>query len=155
MQKQLIFGLMKSLHDLFTALWIGGLLTTALTFLPTIKKFAGKPDESKKLIKQYLHIIRVIVVISILGLWITGMLLSRRANLGFINFSTPAAALLSVKHLIIFLMVAVALYRGFVLGRKVEQFSMVEQKWFTALLVINAILGVVVIFLSGFGAVLG
>ncbi len=47
------------------------------------------------------------------------------------------------------------MYRGFVLGRKVEQFSMVEQKWFTALLVINAILGVVVIFLSGFGAVLG
>lgn len=157
MQKQLIFGIIRSLHDLFTALWIGGLLTTTITFMPAIKKSNLNFDLSKKIKKAYHNTLRIVVVISMIGLWVTGVLLSRQsaANAGFLNFSTAYNTLLSIKHLIVLVMVLIAIYRGFVLGRNIEQFSAREQKLYVVLIMINVILGVGVVFLSGIGSVLG
>lgn len=157
MQKQLIFGTIKSLHDLFTALWIGGLLTTAITFMPALKRLSENPIMTRKMMKIYHHRLRTIALISIVGLWITGLLLTRQspASAGFLNFSTRYHVLLSTKHLTIFGMVMIALYRGFILGRKIEKFSEKEQKIYSILLFVNTFLGVIVVFLSGISAVFG
>jgi hypothetical protein len=52
-------------------------------------------------------------------------------------------------------MVAIALIRRFGLGRKIATFTPSQKKTYAALLMINAILGVVVIFLSGTASTLG
>jgi len=157
MQQQLVFGIINALHDLFTAFWIGGLLTSGFAFMPAVKGASDKPGSMKKLMQIYQNKLRVVAIVSIVGLWITGMLMGRQspAYAGFLNFSTTYNILLSLKHLIIFVMIAIAVYRGFILGRKIESFNPKQQKLYAALLLINLVLGIVVVFLSGMGSVLG
>jgi putative copper export protein len=157
MPKPLIFGTIRALHDLFTAFWIGGLLTTAIAFMPAMKRGGEKPGTSKTILKAYHHHLRVIAIVSMIGLWITGLLLSRQssAHAGFLNFSDTYNVLLSVKHMLVFVMVGIGLFRGFILGRKIEQFTAKDKKVYAVLLLINAILGVAVVFLSGISAVMG
>lgn len=157
MQTQLIFGIIRSLHELFTAFWIGGLLITGFVFMPAVKHTSEKTGLMKELMKAYQSKLRIIALVSIVVLWITGMLLSRQspANAGFLNFSTLYNVLLSVKHLVILVMMAIAIYRGFILGRKIEDFDALQQKQYARLLFINIVLGVIVVLLSGFSAVLG
>jgi putative copper export protein len=157
MPKPLIFGTIRALHDLFTAFWIGGLLTTAIAFMPAMKRGSEKPGSLKTMLKVYHHHLRVVAVVSMIGLWITGLLLSRQSSThaGFLNFSDTYNVLLSIKHLLVFVMVGIGLYRGFFLGRRIEHFTDKEKKAYAVLLVINTILGVAVIFLSGISAALG
>lgn len=154
MPKQIVFGIVRAFHDLFTAMWIGGLLTTALSFMPVFKKFRKKINGLVELLEAYQKKLANFVLISIAGLWITGLLLSKQspAYSGFINFSSTSNALLSIKHILIFIMIILALYRRFVLGRKLKSFSKNQQKIYGVLLKVNALLGVVVLFLSGIGA---
>jgi len=157
MPKTIIFGTMKAFHDVFTALWIGGLLTTALTFMPVFRKHSSPQNPQKGLLISYQNRLSTVALISIVGLWITGMFLGRQspAYLGFMNFSTTYQALLSVKHIIIFVMIVIALVRRFVLGKKIDNFNPQQKKIYAGLLLANTIMGVVVLFLSGFGAALG
>ena len=154
--KMLIFGLIKSLHDLFTALWVGGLLTSALSFMPTLKELGKEPQVKDLMIKYQKHL-RIVALISIFGLWITGLFLGRQseAYTGFMSFSSTYNVLVSIKHLIIFVMIVIAILRGYVLGRKIAQFTPSQQKLYAGLLMLNTILGVVVLFLSGLSATLG
>jgi len=154
MQKVVLFGLMNSLHDVFTALWIGGLFTTALSFMPALKGLGMKSEAAKKVLKLYQSRLRVFAVISVVVLWITGLLLAKQSGTGFglLSFATPYHSLISIKHLIVSLMVVIAIYRGFVLGRKVDTFTPQQQKLYAVLIFVNAFLGIVVLFLSGFSA---
>jgi putative copper export protein len=157
LQKQLVFGTIRALHDLFTAFWIGGLLTTAIAFMPVIKGSREKPGTLKAMLKAYHHRLRIVAVVSMVGLWITGLLLSRQSSayVGLLNFSDAYNLLLSIKHLLIFVMVGIGLFRGFILGRKIDQFNTKDQKVYAVLLLINTVLGVAVVFLSGISAVMG
>ena len=157
MQKIIMFGVIKSLHDLFTALWIGGLFTTAITFMPVLKKNKAKSTESKSILLGYQRKLRVVFLVSVIGLWITGIFLSKRSETyeGFLSFSTTYSTLVSIKHLTIFVMIVVAFLRGFVLGEKIENFQPKQEKVYAALLILNTFLGVVVIVLSGISAALG
>ena len=75
MPKQIIFGSIRALHDLFTAMWIGGLLTTGLTFMPVFKKSRNKIKGLVALLDGYQKKLANYVLISIVGLWITGLFL--------------------------------------------------------------------------------
>jgi len=154
MPQQIVFGIIRALHDLFTAMWIGGLLTTALSFMPVFKESRDKIKGLVVLLDGYQRKLANYVLISIVGLWITGLLLSKQspAYSGFMNFSTTSNTLLSIKHILIFVMIIIGLYRRFVLGRKLKSFSEQQQKTYGILLMVNALLGVVVLFLSGIGA---
>ena len=157
MPKMVIFGTIKALHDLFTALWIGGLLTTALTFMPVFRKFSTKQNPQKDLLKSYQNRLSTLALISIVGLWVTGLFLGKQspAYAGFLSFATTYQVLLSVKHIVILLMVVIALVRRYALGGKIDQFTPQQQKTYAALLLVNTIFGVVVLFLSGIGAAFG
>jgi uncharacterized membrane protein len=157
MQKMVVFGVIKALHDLFTALWIGGLLTTAFSFMPVFKKSRGQSPESKQLLIGYQRRLRVVFLISVIGLWITGLLLGRRSAAydGFLSFSTTYSSIVSLKHLLIFMMMVIGVYRGFVLGSKIETFQPKQQKTYAGLLLFNTFLGIVVLILSGISAALG
>ena len=156
MPKYLIFGVIKSLHDVFTAIWIGGMLTTLLALMPAYKPLTEEKSAGKALLIRYQKKLRVFALVGIIGLWITGIFLGRQSQAygGFIQFSTPYETLISIKHLLIFLMVIIAIYRGFGMGSKIEHFSPKQMKVYGVLLMINSVLGVIVLFLSGISAAL-
>lgn len=150
MQKILVMGLVKSLHDLFTAFWVGGMLASAIALLPALKRSQLEPKQHKTFLVNYQKALSLVTLISVLGLWVTGLLLGRRSPDygGFLNFSSSYSILISIKHLIILVMVAIALFRRFGIGRRIMDFTAQDQKIYASLLIVNAFLGVVVIFLS-------
>jgi uncharacterized membrane protein len=157
MPKMLVFGVVRSLHDVFTALWIGGLLTTAFTFMPVFKEAKEKIKGLGTLLVAYQKRLGTVALVSIIGLWITGLLLGKQSQAysGFMSFANTYNALLSVKHLLIFVMIFVAIYRRFVLGKKIMSFDARQQKLYGMLLMLNTLLGVVVLFLSGISSAMG
>ena len=152
--KQIVFGVMTFLHDLFTAAWIGGLLTLVLTVLPASRKLLGKP-ETQRLMDAIQERLSVVVYVSMAGLAATGLLLSNRSPnfTGLLSFSTPYATVLSLKHLAMVAMVAVALVRSLVLPRMAP--APERAKWSLTLLFTNLALGVLVLLLAGLLSSLG
>ena len=157
--KQFVFALVTFLHDLFTALWIGGLLTLGLTVLPAARRLYGGPDgrgEVRKLMTAIQRRLSPVVDVSIVGLVVTGILLSNRAPVygGFLRFGNPYSAMLSIKHILVIVMVIVALVRSLVFGRRAERPTPVRERTSVLLLYLNVGLGVLMLLLSGFTAVL-
>ena len=155
--QQIVFALVVFMHDLFTAVWIGGLITLGLTVLPASRKVLGMGRETRKLMDAIQKRLRVLVYISIVVLAITGALQANRnpAFGGLFSFSNPYSAILSVKHVLVLGMIAVALVRNLVLGRRGGRpVTPSEEKVKAGLLVANIVLGISVLLLTGFAAAL-
>jgi uncharacterized membrane protein len=153
MPKSIVFGLVTFLHDLFTVIWIGGLLTLGLTVMPAARQTLGKGPELKKLMDAIQKRLSILVYVSIAGLLITGLLLSRRSTQfqGLFNFGNSYSAVLSIKHILTLAMIAVTIVRSQTLkgaGPKRERLK-------GLLLMLNLILGIGVLLLSGFSATVG
>jgi uncharacterized membrane protein len=148
-------ALLTFLHDLFTAVWIGGLLTLALSVAPASRKALGK-EATMKLMEAVMKRLSLFVYASLAGLAVTGAMLAKHSAHfdGPFSFSSTYTALLSVKHLAMIAMVVIALLRSQGVQRmKIPQprknaLSMV-------LLLLNLALGVLILLLSGFVAALG
>ena len=149
--KQLIMGIIKFSHDFFTVVWIGGLAFMVLTMFPSIKKVLGKDPKAQSLMNGITRRHSIWVYISIVGLFITGLLLGRsNANyLGFMSFDNLYSSLTSVKHIITFVMISIALFRSISFGRKDIKMSPEKSRFSTLLIIINFIFGLVILFLSG------
>jgi putative copper export protein len=155
--KQIVFALVTFLHDLFTVVWVGGLITLGLIVLPSARAVLGMGSETKKLMNTIQKRLSPLIYVSILGLIVTGLLLSRRspAFQGLFGFGSAYATVLSVKHVLVVLMVGIALYRRLVLGRKSSPSSPRQEKLKVGLLLVNVVLGIAVLLLSGFSVALG
>ncbi len=154
---QTIQGIVFFLHDLFTAVWIGGLLMLSLAVLPALKNAFGHGAESEKAMDAITKHQRKLVLISIPGLLVTGLLLSRDSAgfNGLFNFSSSYATLLSVKHILFIAMTVLALVRAFAFRSLEKSKDMAKKKTSLALMHINAALGVLVLLLSGLVAAAG
>lgn len=148
-----IFGLITALHDLFTAIWIGGLIFMALILIPSILKLKGRNPESEQLILSIGKRLRYFVYVSIVGLIATGILLSRQAPLytSPFSFTNQYSIFVSVKHIIIIPMIIIALVKSLYLDR-IKEPSEVLKKVRMALIFVNLLLGIVVLILSGMSA---
>ncbi len=155
--KQIVFALVTFLHSLFTAVWIGGLITLGITVLPSAKKALGTGPQTKKLMDTIQKRLSVLVYVSIVGLALTGLLLSNRspAFQGLFSFGNPYSTVLAIKHILVLGMIAVALYRSLVLGRRSGPPNPSQEKLSAALLFLNIALGIGVLLLSGFSVALG
>lgn len=145
------FGLIKFLHDLFTAVWIGGLIALALAVLPAARGSLGPGPQTKKLMAAIQRRQSTLAYISIAGLLLTGLLMSRRnpAFLGLLATGNPYSTLLAVKHVLVLVMIGITLYRSLVLGRKTGPAAPAQEKLSAGLLIANAALGVIVLLTSG------
>jgi putative copper export protein len=145
------------LHDLFTAVWIGGLITLGFTVLPSARHVLGMGPETKKLMNTIQKRLSPLIYVSIAGLIVTGMLLSRRSPdfQGLFGFGSAYATVLSLKHVLVALMIGIALYRSLVLGSRSAPFSPRQEKLKVGLLLVNVVLGIAVLLLSGFSVALG
>jgi putative copper export protein len=157
MLKQIVFAVVTFLHDLFTAFWVGGLITLGVTILPSARKVLGKGPQMKQLMDAIQKRLSVLVYVSIAGLVLTGLLLSNRAPAfnGLFHFGNPYSTVLTIKHLLVLAMVGVTLYRSLVLGRRSEPSAPTQEKLSVALLLLNMVLGIGVLLLSGFSAAFG
>jgi putative copper export protein len=153
--RQVAFALITFLHDLFTVAWIGGLLTLTLSVVPAARKTLAAPD-TQRLLDAIQRRLSAVVYVSIVGLAATGMLLSRRSPrfAGLFSFGTPYAAALSVKHLLIVAMIAIALGRSLLLPR-LRKTAPERARWSMGLLLANLALGIVVLLVTGFLVALG
>jgi len=156
MPKQVVFAIVTFLHDLFTAVWVGGLITLGLSVLPAAKQALGKGPQMKNLMDTIQQRLSTLVYISIVGLMLTGMLLCNRAPAfnGLFSFGNPYSTVLAIKHLVVLAMIAITLVRSLVLGRRPGPPSPSQEKLSVLLLFVNVALGVVVLLLSGFTAAL-
>ena len=154
--KLIVFAIIAFLHDLFTAVWIGGLITLGLTVLPSAKKVLGKGPEMRKLMDAIQKRLSVLVYASIVGLLLTGLLQANRAAdfQGLFSFANTYSIFLSLKHVLVLAMIAITLYRSLVLGRRTGPSTPAQEKLSVKLLLLNMILGIAVLLHSGFGAAL-
>ena len=144
----IVFAMVTFLHDLFTAVWIGGLITLGLTVMPSIKKMLGKGPETKKLMDTIQKRQSVLTYVSLVGLVLTGLLQANRTSefLGLFSLGNTYSAVLAVKHILVIAMIVIALYRSLVLSKATTH---AQEKLKAALLILNIIFGVSVLLLSG------
>jgi putative copper export protein len=154
--KQVVFAIVTFLHDLFTAVWIGGLITLGITVLPSARKVLGMGPQTKKLMDTIQKRLSVLVYVSIAGLLLTGLLQANRnpAFQGLFSFGNPYSTVLTIKHILVLAMVAVALCRSLVLGRRSGPSSPAQERIKAGLLFLNVVLGIAVLLLSGFSTAL-
>lgn len=144
------------LHNVFTVMWIGGMITLSLIILPVTSKVLGRGAQTKALADRIQSRLSWFVWVSIIGLLVTGVLLSNRAAAfdGPFSFDTTYSAVLSVKHITVGLMVALAATRRWFLRVKVGRNQRGMRKASLALLGGNVFLGLLVLLLSSIGAML-
>jgi len=147
------------LHNIFTVLWIGGMLTLAFTVLPAIRKVLGKSKETQALNSLIKKKLSVLTYISMVGLIITGLLMSNKAVLsglstGFLSFGNEYSTLMSIKHLLYFVMIFLSLFRSQFVD-KVKKFAPEQKQKLNMLtLMLNILAGLAVLFLSSYVSVL-
>jgi len=151
-----ILGLMKFLHDLFTVLWIGGMLILGIVVLPSLRGALGKGPEMKKITDLIRRRLSRVALISIIGLFITGVLLSNSSPLfdGYLSFGNTYSMLLATKHILIGIMVAISFVRNMLLSRLTPETMQKQEKMGMLLLMLNILLGISVLMLSGYTAAL-
>ena len=155
--KFVIIAIMTFLHDLFTAIWIGGMITLGLSVFPSIKKVLDMGPQTMKLIEAIQKKLSKIVYVSIVGLFITGAVKAKMVPefLGLFHFGNTYSMILGVKHILVILMVVIAVLRSQVVGRNMKGPNPKVVKTKAGMLMINMLLGVIVLLLSGFNTALG
>ncbi|HKZ83687.1 MAG TPA: hypothetical protein VJ793_08525 [Anaerolineae bacterium] len=144
------FALVTFLHDLFTVVWIGGLMALSVTVLPSAKQVLGAGPQIKQLMQTIQKRQSLLVYVSIVGLLVTGLLQARRnpAFEGLFAFGTAYSLALSLKHILVLAMIGITLYRSLVLGRG-QPLTPAQERLNGRLLLTNAILGGIVLLFSG------
>lgn len=152
MQPQVImFAVITFLHNLFTTIWIGGLLAFGITFLPAVREVLGKSKDTRRLVAFAQQRQSTLIYISMAGLAFTGFMMGRRNPdfAGLFSFSTAYSTLLSIKHIIMIMMVGLTLYNSLMLhGNRQRLLPEDKKRLSTALVYVNVICGVIILLLS-------
>lgn len=154
--KTLIFAFVSFFHDLFTVIWLGGLIVTVISYLPALKDTFGVGPQIKKAIMAFQKRQSLWVYVSMGGLILTGLLMSNR-NPEFerlFGFGNAYSATLSIKHILVVLMIGITLYRSLILNRPQEVMTPKKEQLSFRLLLINVVVAVAVLFTSGLVAAL-
>ena len=144
------------LHNLFTVVWVGGLVILGTVVLPVTSKTLGRGAKTKELIDNIQNRLSVFVYVSMLGLLGTGMLLANRAPQfdGLFSFANGYSTVLAIKHIVVILMVVIALFRRAALKQKGDKLQPRRRKAGLGLLFANVVMGILVLLLSAMSVVL-
>ena len=147
----IVYGLVKGLHDLVTAIWIGGLIPLSFVVLPAFKSKLKEGKELRPLLMDIQKRLSLLVAISIPILVITGILESWHSKdfQGFFSFGNTYSTLLSIKHILVVAMICIAISRKALMARNIEKLKS-REKLSAITLFANALIGVAVVILSGF-----
>ena len=154
--KTLVFAFVSFFHDLFTVIWMGGLVVTILSYMPALKEALGPGPQIKKVIIAFQKRQSIWVYVSMGGLILTGLLMSNR-NPEFehlFGFGNAYSVTLSIKHILVILMIGITLYRSLILSRPQAVITPEKERLSFQLLIINAITAIAVLLTSGLIAAL-
>lgn len=154
--KTLVFAFVSFFHDLFTVIWMGGLVVTVLSYIPALKEALGPGPQIKKVMMAFQKRQSIWVYVSMGGLILTGLLMSNR-NPEFehlFGFGNTYSVTLSIKHILVILMIVITLYRNLILNRNQAVLTQEKERLSFQLLIINAITAIAVLFTSGMVAAL-
>ncbi len=143
--------LINFLHELFTILWIGGMLLLVLVIMPILKK-QFEEDKFNQINKMIKNRLSIFTYVSIVVLMVTGLLLTNQAELTsrFLSFESPYATLLSIKHILFILMALIAIFRSAILDKIKGIEKEPRHKIAKILLLLNVIFAIAVLFLSSY-----
>jgi len=136
------------LHDLFAVIWLGNLIITYFSIIPTAREVLGPGPEVKKFMTAYQKRQGKFGMASMVGLIITGMMMANQ-NPEFAHLFSTAntfSLVLTVKHVMVIASFAIALYSGLVLGRGKPDPN--KEKLSSQLLTLNVILAFAILFAS-------
>jgi putative copper export protein len=144
------------LHNLFTTVWVGGLIALGTVVLPVTSKTLGRGTKTKELIDKIQDRLSVLVYVSMVGLLGTGMLLAKRVPQfeGLFSFANGYSTVLAIKHVLVIIMIVTALLRRFALKQRGEKLQPKHRKFGVTLLYFNIAVGILVLLLSGMSVVL-
>jgi uncharacterized membrane protein len=158
-------AIVQGLHDVFAAMWAGGLLTMAVVVVQSMKAARGLQERTKSeghtgvagperfmvLLQKRL---RKVVTVAIVGVFVTGILLLRLSlqSSGGVFESSLYSTLIIVKVVLSVIMVLVAIMRSAKL-RRFNEGSSDPRESGLPLLFTNAAIAVVVLMLSGVASV--
>ena len=144
--------LISTLHSIFTALWIGGMLTLAFAVFPSIMKVLGKSKETKLTISKIKKRMSIFVYVSMVGLILTGLLMAKQSgqSTGFLTFGNPYSTILSIKHILYILMILLSIFRSLIIDKLEKITPPSKEKLNMIILFINILVGITVLFLSAY-----
>lgn len=125
--------------------------------MPVVRKYFEDKKEGLAFQKKAEKRLNIVVYISMVGLIVTGILMSTQALTkhydGFFSFTNDYSIVVNIKHILVILMVVIALTRSQILDR-LKSTSKALMKAKMILIPINLFLGVAVLVLSGISAAL-
>jgi len=142
--------LITTLHNIFTALWIGGMLTLAFAVFPSIRKVFGKSKETKQTIAAIKKRMSIFVYVSMAGLILTGLLMAKQSgqSTGFLSFGNTYTSILSTKHILYILMILLSIFRSLIIDKLEKLTPPTKEKLNMIILITNMLVGVIVLALS-------
>ena len=142
--------LVTFLHDLLTAVWIGGLFTLTLSVLPAARSALGLGPQTMQLIEKVKQHQRRFVYAAIPGLFLTGLFLGRSNPIpkSLFTFQNPYDSAMTIKLILLIAMAAIAIVRSRRSDQPVEPGK--PDKTNLILMMVNLVLGLVVLLLSGY-----
>jgi len=149
-----VMSAVRTLHELFTTVWIGGMIALAVAVLPVLLNTKGLGKNQIVVAEEIQKRLRILAYVSMVGLAITGFLLGRSgpARGALFSTGTPYQTVLTIKHVLILAMVAISLTRQHLTRPK--NVSAITKRRSIWLLSINIIIGVIVLYLSSLSTVL-
>ena len=156
MPNLIIPTIIRSLHNIFTSIWIGGMLMMVISILPVVRKEIKDPAIRGSVMDSIMKRHSKWIYIGIIILAITGLLMTRFAGKsgGLFDFSNPYAVALSIKHILMILVSAIAVVRSIVFKHTASGKEKSKKMLSTILLFINTFLGVFILILSSLTVVL-
>ena len=146
----MVFAFVSFFHNLFTVIWMGGLIVTVLSYLPALKEVLGPGQQVKKVMGAFQKRQSIFVYISMGGLILTGLLMSNQ-NPAFehlFGFGNAYSTVMSIKHILVICMVGVTLFRSLFLGLN-KPGNPEKEQLSLQLLIVNTGLAVAVLLTSG------
>ena len=149
-----IMTAVRALHGLFTTIWIGGMVALAAAVLPVLWNTKGLGKQQIVLAEAIQKRLRILAYVSMVGLALTGFLLGRSgpAQGTLFGTGTPYQTVLTIKHVLVLIMVAISLTRQHLTRPK--NVSAVTKRRSIWLLSINIAIGAIVLYLSSLDTVL-
>ncbi len=108
------------LHDLFTVVWVGGMIALALGMLPALRRSVGIGPQMQATVNAFQRRYRWVVLVCIVGLAWTGVFLSRRSPEfhAWFSWDDTYSMVLSLKHVLVIVMVLIVALRLVLTGRE-------------------------------------
>ncbi|MBN2205583.1 MAG: CopD family protein [Thermoleophilia bacterium] len=165
-----ILSAVTFLHDLFTVVWIGGMVTLGLGMIPAVRTSLGMGPQMHQIVSAFQSRFRWVAYVCIAGLVVTGVLLSRRSPefQSWFAWADTYSVLLSLKHLLVIVMVVIVIVRSVLMAQTAPLGMPAPPSPVAArpqpggrarvamlLLLTNIAFGVAVLFLSAATATLG